>query len=315
MRDLQHRVLRTPLDPVATFTDDPLRMLRAVRFRWQLEFEPADGLYEAVAECAQRLEIISAERVRDELNKMLALTDGHECLADLMDLGLMRFIAPEFIEGVGMDQGPYHHLDVWSHTVEVVANADPGDLTLRLAALFHDVAKPKCREVKDGKTTFYGHDEEGAKMAREIMARLRYPTEQTEAVATLVRHHMRFVGSKDFSESAARRVLRDLGDQTEQLIELCEADSAAHAPGVRTPDYGHIRDVLVRVAERTPIETLDSPITGGRIMEVTGLTEGTEVGRVKRHLADLVIEGKLLPSDTEGAEREAVRFVGNRKNV
>jgi poly(A) polymerase len=313
--DLEHRVLRTPLEPRQTFYDDPLRMLRAVRFVWQLGFEPAEGLYEAVRDEAKRLLVISAERINEELTKMLRLADGHECLRDLMDLGLMRFIAPELEEGVGMDQGPYHHLDVWSHTVEVVANTDPRDLTLRLAALFHDVAKPRCRVVRDGKTTFYGHDEEGARMTREIMGRLRFPTETIEDAARLVRHHMRFLGMREFTESAARRVLRDLGDQTEQFVELCEADSAAHAPGVRTPDFAHIRDVLVRVAERTPPETLESPISGDRIMEVTGLPEGEEVGRVKQHLADLVVEGKLLHTDIEGAEREARRFVGNRPNV
>jgi hypothetical protein len=126
---------------------------------------------------------------------------------------------------------------------------------------------------------------------------------------------MRFLGMKEFTDSAARRILRDLKDQTERLVELCEADSAAHAPGTKRPDFDHIRDVLVRVAERTPIDKLDSPLDGARIMQVTGLPEGEQVGKVKRHLSDLVVEGKLLHTDFEGAEREAVRFVGNRNNV
>jgi poly(A) polymerase len=199
--------------------------------------------------------------------------------------------------------------------VEVVANADPRDLTLRLAALFHDVAKPRCRREEAGKVTFYGHDVEGEKMTREIMARLKFSNDEIDAVALLVRHHMRLLGLKDFSDSAARRLLRDLKDQTERFVELCEADSAAHAPGVKGIDYGHVRDVLVRVAERTPHELLDSPISGERIMEVTGIKEGEQVGKVKRHLSELVIEGKLLHTDTDGAEREAMRFVGNRGNV
>lgn len=314
-RDLERRILRTPLDPKQTFFDDPLRMLRAVRFSWQLGFDPAEGLYEAIEQEAERLKIISAERIREELTKMLHLADGHECLVDLMDLGLMKYIAPEFCDGVGMDQGPYHHLDVWSHTVEVVANADPRDITLRLAALFHDVAKPKCRKEEAGKTTFHGHDTEGEKMTREIMQRLKFSNDETDAVALLVLHHMRLLGTKDFTDTAARRILRDLKDQTERFMELCEADSAAHAPGVKRPDYDHIRDVLVRVAERTPHEKLDSPISGERIMEVTGIKEGEQVGKVKRHLSEMVIEGKLLHTDTEAAEKEAVRYVGNRSNV
>jgi poly(A) polymerase len=286
-----------------------------VRFCWQLGFDPAEGLYSAITKEASRLSVISSERIQEELVKMLRLADGHECLRDLMDLGLFAQFAPEFCDGVGMDQGPYHDLDVWSHTLEVVANTDPRDLTLRLAALFHDVAKPRCRREENGRTTFHGHDAEGATMAMEVLARLRFPTDQTATVALLVRHHMRFLGVRDFTDSAARRVLRDLGDETERLLELCEADSAAHAEGVKRPDFDAIRDVLVRVAEQTPPEKLDSPISGDRIMELTGLTEGEEVGRVKRHLAELVIEGKLAPSDEEGAGREALRFVGNRKPV
>jgi len=313
--DLRHRRLRTPLEPKQTFYDDPLRMLRAVRFRWQLGFEPVEGLYEAIEEEAERLTIISAERVRDEVTKMLLLADGQECLADLMDLGLMRHIAPEFCEGVGMDQGPYHDMDVWGHTLAVVGNTDPRDLTLRLAALFHDVAKPVCRKQEAGKTTFHGHDAEGATMARQIMERLRFSTEQADEVALLVRHHMRLVGVQSITDAAARRVWRDLGEQTERFVELCEADSAAHAAGVKRTDFVHLRDQLERVIEQTPLEKLDSPISGERIMEVTGLSQGEEVGRVKRHLADLVIEGKLHPDDKEAAEREAVRSLGNRNNV
>ena len=147
------------------------------------------------------------------------------------------------------------------------------------------------------------------------MQRLRFGNDQIEEVAVLVRHHMRLLGIKDFTDSAARRILRDLKDQTERFIELCEADSAAHAPGVKRPDFENIREVIVRVAEKTPPELLDSPLSGERIMEVTAIKEGELVGRVKRHLSELVIEGKLLHTDIEGAEREAKRFVGNRSNV
>ena len=316
LSDLARRVLRTPLDPKQTFYDDPLRMLRAVRFRWQLGFEPAPGLYDAIAQEADRLQIISSERVRDELVKMLKLADGAECLADLMDLGLMQQIAPEFCAGIGMDQGPYHSHDVWEHTLQAVANTDHRDLTLRLAALFHDVAKPQCRqEHPDGRVSFHEHEVKGQDMTREIMGRLRFSNEETEQVALLVRHHMRLLGTKDLTDAAARRIWRDLGDQTERFVELCEADSAAHAEGVKRPDYKKVRDTLERVAEQIPPEKLDSPITGERIMEVTGIAQGEEVGRVKRHLADLVIEGKLHPDDIEGAEREAQRFVSNRGHV
>lgn len=315
MEDLRRRRLRTPRDPKETFYDDPLRMLRAVRFRWQLGFEPADGLYEAIQEESKRLEIISAERIQEELIKMLRIADGQECLADLMELGLLDVFAPEFSEGVGMDQGPYHHLDVWGHTLEVVGNTDPRDTTLRLAALFHDVAKPKCRVQEGERVTFHGHDVEGEKMTRAIMSRLKFSNEEIDKVATLVRHHMRLLGVKNLTDAAARRIWRDLNDQTERFLELCEADSDAHAPGASRPDYEAIRDTLDRVYELTPPEKLESPISGDRIMELTGVAQGEEIGRIKKHLSEMVIDGKLHPDDTEGAEREAQRFVGNRENV
>ncbi len=315
LHDVQHKKLRTPLDPARTFHDDPLRMLRAVRFRWQLGLEPVDGLYEAIADEASRLEIISAERIQEELTKMLRIPDGQECLADLMDLRLLDVFAPEFRAGVGMDQGPYHDLDVWSHTLEVVGNTDPRDTTLRLAALFHDVAKPVCRKQEGERVTFHGHDVEGERITREVLGRLKYPNSTIDDVALLVRHHMRLLGIKDLSDAAARRIWRDLRDQTERFLELCEADSAAHADGVSRPDYGKVRDTLDRVYELTPPEKLDSPISGDRIMEITGVAEGEDVGRIKRHLSEMVIDGKLTPDDIEGAEKEAVRFVGNRENV
>ena len=311
--DLDKKVLRTPLDPAETFHDDPLRMLRAVRFRWQLAFDPAPGLYDAIREESARLKIISGERIREELQKMLALADGHQCLKELMDLRLMHTVAPEFEEGVGMDQGPYHHLDVWNHTLEAVANTDPEDLTLRLAAWMHDVAKPRCRtEESDGRIRFTGHDKQGADMARTILRRLRFPKEVIEDVALLVRHHMRLPGVDELSDTAARRLMRDLGAQTERLVKLCEADAKALKKGLKRPDFDEVRAVLHRAARQTPPDRLKSPLTGEQIMELTGLEPGPEVGKVKRHLSDLVVEGALDPDDLESAERRAIEFAGNR---
>lgn len=311
--DLKRKILRTPLDPAKTFFDDPLRMLRAVRFRWQLGFEPAEGLYAAIRQERERLGIISAERIRDELVKMLSLPDGQECLDDLMRLGLLDVFAPEFRAGVGMEQGAYHDLDVWDHTLEVVANTDHRDLTLRLAALFHDVAKPLCVESHaDGKVTFYGHETVGAETASSVMDRLKFPHQIRDDVVVLVRSHMRFGGHKQFTDKAARKVLRDVGELTEQLLELCEADRAAHSNAAPQLDFNEIREVLARVAEKTPIEKLCSPLSGDRIMSLTGLPEGEEVGRIKKLLSDLVVEGDLDPDDVEAAEEAAKRAVGNR---
>ncbi|MCH7905298.1 MAG: HD domain-containing protein [Armatimonadetes bacterium] len=308
-RDLRNKVLRTPRDPVETFHDDPLRMLRAVRFRWQLGFAAAPGLYDAVRNEAERLKIISSERIRDELTIMLGLDDGHKCLADLMDLGLMHHIAPEFETGVGVEQGPYHYLDVWDHTLEVVRNTGSGDLTLRLAAWLHDVAKPQCRTVEGGRIKFLGHEQEGAKLAEAILRRLTFSLDECKDVALLVLHHMRFTGIEQFSDTAARRILRDLGEQTERLVQLGEADAAAHAENVKRPDFNEVRNVLQRVAEETPPERLQSPLSGDEIMELTGLSAGPKVGKVKHHLSEMVIEGALDPDDMASARTVALEFV------
>ena len=149
-------------------------------------------------------------------------------------------------------------------------------------------------------------------MARTILRRLRFPKDVIEDVALLVRHHMRLPGVGELSDTAARRLMRDLGAQTEPLVRLCEADAKALKKDVRRPDFDEIRAVLHRAAQQTPPDRLKSPLTGEQIMELTGLGPGPDVGKVKRHLSDLVVEGALDPDDIESAERKAIEFAGNR---
>lgn len=301
-RDLESKVLRTPLDPAATFHDDPLRMLRAVRFRWQLGFEPAPGLYESIAKEATRLKIISAERVQAEFVKMLGLPAGPEALSDLMKLGLIHEFAPEFEEMVGVEQGHFHHLDVWDHSLVVLKNAGHRDLTLSLGALFHDIGKPRTR-TKDaaGNTRFFGHEAVGAQMTSEIMRRLKFPQREADAVTVLVKNHMRLSSSPEFTPAAARRLLRDLDDQVERLLALVEADAGGLKKGVKKLDLEPIRRRLDEVRKVTPREVLESPLTGEEIMELLHLKSGPEVGRWKAFLTEKVIEGDLKPGDKETA--------------
>ncbi|MBX3118603.1 MAG: HD domain-containing protein [Fimbriimonadaceae bacterium] len=302
--DLKSKVLRTPLDPALTFRDDPLRMLRAVRFRWKLRFEPAPGLYEAIRAESDRLKIISDERIRDELTKMLELPDADECLKDLMDLNLLHQFAPEFEEGVGMEQGDYHHLDVWDHSRLVVKNAGPEDRIVALAALFHDIAKPRCKSIDEaGRIRFFGHETVGAEMAKSILKRLKFSHEEADQVAKLVRHHMRLGSSPEFTATAARRLIRDLGQDLGALLRLIEADRDAHRPGMPTLDLGPIRERLEQVNASTPVETLDSPLSGDEIMAVLGVEPGEQVGRWKAFLCERVLEGDLIAGDKAGAER------------
>jgi poly(A) polymerase len=303
LRDMKAKILRTPLDPESTFRDDPLRMLRAVRFRWQLHFEPAPGLYQAVRETSERLRIISAERIRDELVKMLLLADADRALADLMELELIEKFAPELVAMKGVEQGDFHHLDVWEHSLLVVRNAGVGDVALTLAALLHDVAKPTTR-TKDaqGRTRFFGHETLGAQMTREILRRLKFANRDVEHVALLVKSHMRLGTAKSFTPTAARRLVRDLGDALPRLLALVEADAASLKPGVKRLDLSLVRRRVQDALEATPRESLQSPLSGEEIMEILDIPPGPEVGKYKTLLTEKVLEGELAPGDREGAE-------------
>lgn len=304
LADLNARVLRTPTDPELTFSDDPLRMLRAIRFRWSLVFEPAPGLYEAIVASAPRLQIISGERIHEELLKMLAIPAASQCLEDLRQTGLLGQFWSEFCALSGVEQGDYHHLDAWEHTLAVLDATDPGDPILRLAALFHDIAKPQTRTVEpDGRVRFLGHETVGAEMARAMLRRLKFSNEVVDAVSLLVRHHMRLAPGRTLSQPAARRLIRDIGDELERLLDLIEADRKGHKPGVAGVDVEEVRAAVERVARETPREKIVSPLDGEKIMQLTGLTEGPSVGRIKLYLEEAVIEGRLAPGDESAAEQ------------
>ena len=304
LADLDAKLLRTPLDPAETFRDDPLRMLRTVRFRWQLGFQPVEGLYDTIRSERHRLAIVSAERVRDEFVRMLGFEDADRCLADLMDLGLFDERAPEFTAMRGVEQGSYHHLDVWDHTLLVVKNIGTGDLVLRLAALLHDVGKPPTRFIDaQGATRFFGHETVGADMAEALLRRFKFSNEQIAPVVRLVKNHMRLGSAPTLTRPAARRIWRDLGEETPRLLDLVEADASALKPGVRVLEVGSIRAFLENVRAEIPPERLKSPLDGDAVMELLGLEPGPEVGRWLRVLQEAVLDGHLDPDDEERAKR------------
>ncbi len=307
LADLEARLLRTPLEPAATFAEDPLRMLRAVRFVHQLGFAPAPALYPAIRAERGRLGIVSVERIQAELDRMLLLPNADRALADLMTLGLFERLAPELLDLVGVEQGRYHHLDVWEHSLLVVRNlrrtgVPADDLVLALSALLHDVGKPTTRSVDaEGNTRFFSHEVVGADLGRAILVRLRYSNDVVDRVVRLVRGHMRLGSSPTFTDAAARRLLRDFGEDLELLLRLIEADAASLRPGLKTIDLDSIRAALTRVAAHTPVERLTSPLSGEAIMALLGVEGGPIVGRVKRWLQEEVLEGRLEPGDTARA--------------
>ncbi len=308
LADLKARILRTPLDAETTFRDDPLRMLRAVRFRWQLGFEFAPGLAEAIQSQANRLRVISAERIRDEWVKTLLNPAPDRAMADQKELGLLAEFAPELLDMVGVEQGSDHHLDVWDHTLLALHNTTSPDLLTRLAVVFHDVGKPATRTVEaDGRTRFFGHERVGAEIATRVLDRLRFANDDTEAVAKLVRNHMRLSSAPTLTDSGARRLIRDLDSLVPHFLDMVEADASALRPGVRRLDLAAVRRKLAEIAAQTPASRLASPLSGDEIMALTDLPPGAEVGRIKALLLEEVLEGRLAPGDAEGARAFVLR--------
>lgn len=296
-KDLEARILRTPTDPLRTFSDDPLRMLRAIRFASQLGFELAPELLPAMRQMKSRLAppVISVERSADELRQMLA-SERPRLALELLDAGgLLDVILPELAACKGVKQTGYHTHDVYGHTLLTVERV-PADLIVRLAALFHDVGKPTTATA-DG--AFTGHEVVGAAMARSALERLRFSQKEIEAVVLLVRLHLRPVYySSEWSDGAVRRLARDAGDQLERLMALARADIAASA----YPEPEKLDELQARIEAtlRERPSRLAPVVTGEDVMRVRGIGPGPDVGRIKQRLQELVIDGEIAPT------REAV---------
>ena len=295
--DLDARVLRTPADPLLTFADDPLRMLRAVRFAAELGFELAPDLIPAMRQMKGRLAppVISAERIADELRRMLTSPRPRLALELLDAGGLLEAILPEVAACKGVQQSGYHTHDVLGHTLLTVEGVPP-DLVLRLAALFHDVGKPSTA-TPDG--AFTGHEIVGAELARSALERLRFAQKDIETVAKLVRLHLRPVYySSEWSDGAVRRLARDAGPLLDRLMALARADIAASAyPEPEKLDELQARIEAVRSERPSRLEPV---VTGEDVMRVRGIAPGPEVGRIKKRIEELVIDGEVAPA------REAV---------
>jgi poly(A) polymerase len=292
--DLAARRLRTPLPAELSFTDDPLRMLRAARFIAGYGLQPEPGLVEAVTRLRGRLDIVSDERVRDELDKLLVVPDPSEGLWFLVNTGLAEEFLPE-LPALALEQDPVHrHKDVLAHTIAVVQRARPSRI-VRLAALFHDVGKPKTRSFGlGGAVSFHHHELVGARMTRDRMRALRYPVEDIEKVSKLVELHLRFhTYAMGWTDSAVRRYVRDAGDLLDDLNELTRADCTTRNP-VRAKQLSRRMDELeTRVAELRQSEELAAirpDLDGREVMSHLGIGPGPLVGRALAHLLELRLE-------------------------
>lgn len=298
--DLAAGRLRTPLEPEVSFTDDPLRMLRAARFIAGHGLEPAPELVSAVRSNAHRLEIVSAERIRDELDKLLVVPDPSAGLWFVVDTGLADHFLPE-LPAMRLEQDPiHHHKDVLAHTIAVVAKTRP-DRIVRLAALLHDVGKPKTRSFTDGGVTFHHHEVVGARMARDRMQALKYSNDDVEKVRQLVYLHLRFHTYRlGWTDSAVRRFVRDAGDELDDLIELTRCDCTTRNKRKAVTLSRRMDELEARIAELQEQEELDAirpDLDGRQVMDHLAVGPGPHVGAALDHLLELRLEEGPLATD------------------
>jgi poly(A) polymerase len=320
--DLVQRVLRTPLGPEISFSDDPLRMLRAARFIARYQLQPSEQLVAAVEEMAPRLEIVSAERISDELDKLMVVDHPADGLWFLVDTGLAEQFLPE-LPNMRLEHDPIHrHKDVLTHSIAVVENVRPPsdhpaivagrlpsfDFRLtRLAALFHDIGKPKTRGYQQGKgTTFHHHDAVGARMTKKRMTALRYSNDDIKAVTELVALHLRFhTYSMGWSDSAVRRYVRDAGPLLQELNVLTRCDCTTRNAKKAARLSRRMDDLEVRIDELAAAEELASlrpELDGNHVIEHLGVTPGRVVGEAMKFLMEIRLEEGII-GDTEIRQR------------
>jgi poly(A) polymerase len=299
--DLAHRLLRTPGRPEDSFSDDPLRMMRAARFAAQLGFTVDPAAVQAMTDMAQRITIISAERVRDELVKTICAPYPRLGLSLLVETGIAELVLPE-LPALALERDEHHrHKDVYEHTLTVLEQAidleprlqsDGPDFVSRFAALMHDVGKPRTRRfLDDGTVTFHHHDVVGAKLTRKRMQALRFSKDEIESVAKLVELHLRFhgYGSGEWTDSAVRRYVRDAGDQLERLHVLTRADCTTR--NQRKADllrrtYDGLEERIARLSEEEELASIRPDLDGNQIMTILGIPAGRDVGEAYKFLLE-----------------------------
>ncbi len=299
LRDLGAKRLDTPLEPDAAFSDDPLRMVRAARFAATLDVTPAPRVVDAIRRMHGRLAIVSAERISEELSKLLLGGKPGRGLELIVDTGLAEEFLPE-VPALRLAQDPVHkHKDVLRHTVAVVERCEP-DLVLRLAALLHDVGKPRTRQVTPEGVQFHHHEVVGARMAEERLRALRFPAAVVDDVRTLVEMHLRFHGYEEWSDGAIRRYVRDAGPLLDRLNQLTRADCTTRNP-FRAKQLAALQDDLeeriAKLAEDENLSAMRPPLDGHEIMAHLGIDPGPLVGEARRHLMELRMERGPIEKD------------------
>jgi poly(A) polymerase len=308
LQDLLDKRLKTPTDPEISFSDDPLRMMRACRFAAQLGFDIDIDTFQAMSSMAKRIEIISMERVRDELTKLLLSDRPRLGLTALVDSGIADLVLPELPALKLEADEHHHHKDVYQHTLTVLEQAidyeaDYGlekDLISRMAALLHDIGKPATRKLEPGgAVTFYHHDIVGSKLAKKRLKELRFDNDTIKAVSLLIELHLRFFGYSDqqWSDSAVRRYVRDAAEQLTRLHILTRSDVTTR--NKRKAErlsfaYDDLEKRIAEISEKEELNSMRPDLNGEQIMQILEIPAGPEVGKAYKHLLELRIENGPL---------------------
>ena len=311
--DIRCKVLKTPLDPDVTFTEDPLRMMRAAYFSSKLKFKLSQPLINSMKKTSSRIEIVSAERIRDEFIKILKTDRPSIGITVLQKAGLLNHVFPEIDTMYGMDQtSEWHHKDIFAHTIQVVDNAAKlsNKMEIRFAALVHDIAKPKTRRIDKKKGyTFHGHDAVGERMINEVASRMKLPNVLKLYLKKLTLLHLRPIALvKDIvTDSAVRRLMVAAGDDLEDLMILCRADITTKNPKrvkKYLKNFEKVEQKMNSVFEKDAIKSFQSPIRGKEIMKVCNINEGPNVGKIKKRIEEAILNG-----DIQNTHQEALVFL------
>jgi len=290
--DIENKIIRSTSDPKIIFGEDPLRMLRAVRFAVQSDFQIEKNTNKGIIENAFKLQFISAQRQRDELTKILVSEQPARGIKLLDELNLLPFLIPELEKLKGLQQGKYHNLDAFEHTLQVLEKTAP-NILLRLAALLHDIGKPLTVSSEGKEIHFYGHEIKSAELAGKILKRLKFSGEKIKVVKIIIENHMRLKNYGKFGEKVSdktlRKLQRNLGENLDYLLELVHADNQVHAPEYCLPQQiPNVRNRLLEISKNNQLTKL--PVDGKDIMLFFGVSENPRVGKLKKAAEEIWLE-------------------------